>query len=246
MSSEVERLNLSSILRTKAKEFKEAGKIEHALTLLSKAAMIESGRKPENYWRDNGICFCEIGRYEEAIECFDKDIELNRESYETYYAKGVALYVLELFEEALECLYKAYEINYADRLKVEAQVDSLRNHKKFENILKFYNGRKNISKPGDYLFWYYLGLVQYHLGKYHEAAVNFERSSNLKTESVVLYEWAKCELMLNNEEKCLRLLETARIIDPAISMALRIDPAFYVLTNKDRFRILLDHQTILS
>jgi len=237
----IEKLDHALILRKRAEEYRKARRVEDAMMLMSRAAAIEKGKNPKNYWRDTALCLCEIGKYEQAVECFDKDLQLNGESFETYYAKGVALYVLEIHNDALECLYKAYEMKYAVKLKNEIQIELLKSHKKFEDVLKHF-GKLGTSQSHDYLMWYYLGLVLYQVARYKEAAASFEKAAGMSSEPLILYDWAKCELMLNQLDRCYELLETARNHDNAVTKMLRIDPAFDVLRNKDRFRILLDHR----
>lgn len=239
---DIEKLDHASILRKRAEDYRRARRVEDAMMLMSRAAAIEKGRSPKNYWRDTGQCLCEIGRYEEAVECFDKDLQINGDNHETYYAKGVALYVLEIYREALECIYKAYEIKDAQELKTNIQIESLKTHKKFEDVLKQF-GKQGTSKSGDYLLWYYLGLILFQLARYKDATDSFQKAARMSSEPLILYEWAKCELMLNQLDRCCELLETARNHDDSITKMLRIDPTFDSLRNKERFRVLLDHRT---
>lgn len=212
--------------------------------LMSRAAAIEKGRNPKTYWRDTGLCLCEIGRYEEAVECFDKDLQFRGDNFEAYYAKGVTLYALEVYREALECMYKANEIKHAKELKSKIQIESLKAHKKFEDVLRQF-GKQETSKPEDYLLWYYIGLILFQLARYKDATESFEKASKLSSEPLILYEWAKCELMLNRLDQCYELLETARNHDDSVTKMLRIDPAFDSMRNKERFRVLLNHRTNL-
>ncbi|HEX2013770.1 MAG TPA: tetratricopeptide repeat protein [Nitrososphaera sp.] len=238
----IEKLDHVSILRRRAEEYRKAHRIEDAMILMSRAAAIERGKKPKNYWRDTGLCLGEVGRYEEAVECFDKDLQLNGDSFETQYSKGVALYVLEIHNEALECLYKAYEMKYSEKLRSDAQVQSLKNLRKFEDVVIHF-GTQRIPKSDDYLLWHYLGLVLFQLSRYKEAADYLAKAAGMSSEPLILYDWAKCELMLGNPERCYQLLETARNHDAAVTKMLRVDPAFEGLRNNQRFRILLDHRT---
>ena len=60
------------------------------------------------------------GKYQEAIEHFDKAIELDPNYVDAWYNKGVVLDNLGEHEEAIECYDKALELdpNNADAWKV--------------------------------------------------------------------------------------------------------------------------------
>ncbi|MFQ6050093.1 MAG: MBL fold metallo-hydrolase [Candidatus Hydrothermarchaeota archaeon] len=57
-----------------------------------------------------GSCLTEIGRNEEAIECFDKILEIRKDEG-AFYSKGMALIKLKRHEEALESFDEALKIN---------------------------------------------------------------------------------------------------------------------------------------
>ena len=58
-------------------------------------------------WFSKGFALYELGRYEEAIECYDKAIELDPDYADAWKHKGDALYELGRYEEAIECYDKA-------------------------------------------------------------------------------------------------------------------------------------------
>ena len=49
--------------------------------------------------------------YREAVECFEKAIELSPNSPECYYNRGVALYEMGLYEKAEKSFYRAAELD---------------------------------------------------------------------------------------------------------------------------------------
>jgi len=62
-------------------------------------------------WFKKGLDLSEAGKYQEALECFEKAIEINPKEEIAWYNKGVALTNLGKHQEALECFEKAIEIN---------------------------------------------------------------------------------------------------------------------------------------
>lgn len=62
----------------------------------------------------NGIKLANLGKYQEALECFDKAIKLSPNRSETWYNKGSALLKLGRYQEALECYDKSLKLNSKD------------------------------------------------------------------------------------------------------------------------------------
>jgi tetratricopeptide (TPR) repeat protein len=59
---------------------------------------------------NKGVALSALGRYEEAIECYDIILYRVKKDPVAYYNKGVALSALGRYEEAIECYDKAIEI----------------------------------------------------------------------------------------------------------------------------------------
>ena len=54
-------------------------------------------------WNNKGLALGNLGRNEEAIECFDKAIEIQPNNAIFWNMKGVALLFLAKYQEAIEC-----------------------------------------------------------------------------------------------------------------------------------------------
>ena len=61
-------------------------------------------------WHNKGIDLSDLGRYQEAIACFDKAIEINPRCTESWIGKGSILYKLGKYKEALICYDEAIKI----------------------------------------------------------------------------------------------------------------------------------------
>ena len=62
-------------------------------------------------WTNKGAALLDLGRYEEALACFDKALAVNPKLGEAWCNKGSVLSRLGKCEEALACLDKALAIN---------------------------------------------------------------------------------------------------------------------------------------
>ena len=71
--------------------------------------MSDSSKNPD--WIENGILFFNAGKYNEAIECYDKAIKLNPNSLVALYNKGSAVMQLGKYNEVIECYDKAIKLN---------------------------------------------------------------------------------------------------------------------------------------
>jgi len=54
-------------------------------------------------WNNKGIALYRLGKYEEALECYDDAIKLSRDLPEVWNNKSIVLDHLGRYEEALEC-----------------------------------------------------------------------------------------------------------------------------------------------
>ena len=61
-----------------------------------------------------GMSFLENGKYEEALDCFEKILVSNPDNPDIWNKKGIALRSLGRYDEAIESFNKALEINPRD------------------------------------------------------------------------------------------------------------------------------------
>ena len=61
-----------------------------------------------------GINFLDDGKYEEALDCFEKILVINPDDPDIWNKKGVALRSLGRYDEAIESFNKALEITPRD------------------------------------------------------------------------------------------------------------------------------------
>ncbi len=61
-------------------------------------------------WNNKGFILYEMGKYEEAIQAYDKAIEIDPNYLLVWNNKGIALEKLGRYDEAAECYNKAKEL----------------------------------------------------------------------------------------------------------------------------------------
>jgi len=62
-------------------------------------------------WYDKGNALAGIGKYQEAIESYNKGLEINPNYAFAWTNKGNALYYLGKYQEAIQCFDKAIELD---------------------------------------------------------------------------------------------------------------------------------------
>ncbi|MEW6043655.1 MAG: tetratricopeptide repeat protein [Thermoproteota archaeon] len=227
----------TKILRDKIKELKKEHKFEEALLLESQIEDFSKKSKPEDYWIKRGMYLRQMGKYEEALKCFDKNLVINSNSYDSLFEKGKTLYAMRRYNEAIECFFKAYENEYSNLQKHSTLTENLKSHKKLENVLAA--TLDDSMKLRGHDLWHYLAATLTRLRRYEEAIENFNYAAKTNPhDSETFYEWAKCELLLNKPKKCLELLRKACDINSETAKLLRIDPDFEIIRDDEQFRTL--------
>jgi tetratricopeptide (TPR) repeat protein len=61
-------------------------------------------------WNNKGGSLAALGRYEEAIQCYDRALKIDPQSYKTWNNKGSALSALGRRDEALDCFNRSLAI----------------------------------------------------------------------------------------------------------------------------------------
>lgn len=110
---------------------------------------------------------------------------------------------------------------------------------KFEKALIYTDLTVN-EKQLDAEFWCNKGVAFFKLKKYENSKECFTNALEMKEDDPkILYDQAKCELFLGNEEKSMNILEKSCNLDPISKEKLRVDNDFSQLSNNKKFRSIL-------
>lgn len=228
-----------SFFNKKADELKKAKKFEEALKFIDEANKIKDEEKSPDFWYKKGIRLCEFGEYEKALECFDKDLTLRQQNYETFFTKAKTLFQLKKYAESVECFNKASEEHHKQYLQASKKAEHMKKAHKYEKAL-IYADLASHEKPLDENFWHYKGIALLKLEKYDAANSCFTKALEIKNDdSQILYDLAKCEFLAGNEQKSLDILVKSCSLDPANKEKLRVDNDFSKMSENRQFRMIL-------
>ena len=231
--------DIPSFYDKKAEELKKAKKFEEALKFTDKAREVKEEETSEDFWYKKAVRCQEVGEYEDAIKCLDKDLLVHEQSFDSHFLKGQILVQLRNYAEAIECFNKASEERNQKYLQNTKKVDTMKKAHKFEKALIYKDLTSNVVDL-DEDFWHYKGIAFLKLKKYENAKECFTNAlEKKKNESKILYDQAKCELFLGNDEKSLEILKKSCDLNGVNREKLREDEDFSQLSNNKTFRIIL-------
>ena len=98
-------------------------------------------------WADTGDDLYRIGRYNEAIEAFDKAIEINPKDSDAWNGKGSVLFKLNKFDEAIKAYDKAIEINPQNLMAWNNKGNTLNRLNKYDEAIKAFDNAIKIDPP---------------------------------------------------------------------------------------------------
>ena len=121
-------------------------------------------------WLIKGINLKKLGKYDEAIKCYDEAIRINPDDADIWKSKGITLKKLGKYDEAIKCYDEAIKIN---PFAVDAGVwynkgISLNKLGKYDEEIKCYDEAIRINPEYDNA-WYNKGIALTDLERYEEA-----------------------------------------------------------------------------
>jgi tetratricopeptide (TPR) repeat protein len=143
--------------------------------------MVASEMLPDNSadaWVNKGVALCSSGRREEAIQCFDRAIELNHLLEVAWYNKGGVLSELARHEEAISCYDQAIGLNPRYDLTWYNRGNSLKALSRLEEAIRSFD-RAIESNPRLAWAWNNKGTSLSALGHIEEAMQCIDRAIEL-------------------------------------------------------------------
>lgn len=208
-----------------ATEAVKAGNVNDTLKLLDDALKV---KEIDGLWFARGAALGLLSKHEEAVESFDRGIELNRNNAGAWYYRGLSLMKLKRNEDAIGSFDNALRINagmqeaWTQRGLVlgvtgrcEEAIDS------FDRAIKL--------KPDDAAAWLGRGAALAILNKKDEALISLERG--LEIEPDVANYWlmqGHALVQFNEHVKAIESLNRALQIEPDNEQALILRSAIHL------------------
>ena len=156
---------LSVILNNKASALNWIERFDEALELCDKAISLKEYAMP---WANKGIICFKQGKYKEAIDYYDKAIELYPTLSRAYFDKGRALNELKLYDEALHSYSKAININPKHVNAIYNKGLIYYNISKFSEAMRCFDDALAIDS-NHFDAWNYKASTLIKLGRFSEA-----------------------------------------------------------------------------
>ena len=174
---------------------------------------IKSGKSAESYF-DIGLSKFESEEYDEALECFQKALELDKQNPEIYIFIGVCKLSLEEHEEAIDYLHKAIMLDDSEP-ESYLQIAGIKYELgEYKEAIDYYQKAiaLDANNPDYYLA---LGSVYVELENYNEAIISYKKA--LEIDSNIAHSYGQiglCFLAQNNYSEAFEQLVKSLEIDP--------------------------------
>lgn len=191
--------------REKVKELEELRKRSEALfeenERLKKELLTEKGQKEQEVkqryernitnltateWFERGYSLGISGNQKDAVEAFNKSIELNPRLAVVYYNRGVAYHVLGNYQQAIKDLDMAIELNplfsvaYSNRGIAHGELGN------YQQAVKDFNKAIELN-PRLAVAYYNRGNAYFNLGNHQQAIKNFNKAIELNPKDAEAY-----------------------------------------------------------
>jgi tetratricopeptide (TPR) repeat protein len=205
----------------RADAFAKLRKFEEAYAIFKKTREIDSNALDESYiWYNIGIVCSELSKYQEAIDCYDKAIEIQPNFSYAWDNKGDVLSILEKYAESNECHDKAIEIDPKNSRTWTNKGLALYGLRKYQDAIECFDKAIEID-PNNSKAWHNKGLAIEYLNRdYQQAIIYYDKSLSIEPKNSGTWNSKGCALQrLQKHKDALDCFDKAIEIDPNNSKA---------------------------
>jgi tetratricopeptide (TPR) repeat protein len=212
--------------------------------LLKNQALLEEPHQPKEKKVDllfeQGRLFEISDLSEEAIDSYDKALQLKPDYCEAWNNRGVALRKLGRFEEAIASYDKALEVKSDNYEAWNNRGIALRRLGRFEEAIASYDKALEV-KSDNYEAWNNRGIALADIGRFEEAITGYEKALQFKPDDDGAFFNKACAYALqSNLEAVLENLGKAIALNPDKYRAIaQTDSDFDAIREDERFQALV-------
>jgi len=148
------------------------------VSALAYAEKLVTSRGEAKDWSEKGRCLNRLKRYDEALECLDKAIEIDSNYARAWANRGDVLDNLKRYDDALVSLDRALEVDANYRWAWANRGNVLNNLKRYDEALASFDRALEVDANYQWA-WANRGNVLNNLKRYDEALVSFDRALEL-------------------------------------------------------------------
>jgi tetratricopeptide (TPR) repeat protein len=201
--------------------------------------LIPAAVQSAKYYFKQGNAFYFDKQYEEALDSYNKAIEINPDYVPAWHNRGRPLSRLKRYKEAFDSYNKAIEINSDYFLSWYNRGIVLRKLGRYEEAFDSYNKAVEIN-PNYVSAWYNRGIVLRKLGRYEEAINSYSKAIEINPDYVSAWYNIACYYALQaNIEKTVSNLKKTIEIDSKYREKAKTDSDFDTVRQDERFQELL-------
>jgi len=168
-----------------------------------------------------GTALGEIGKYEEAIACYNKVLVINPRYEYAWFNKGNSLVNLGRYEEAIACYDNALQIEPKYKPAWINKGNVLRNLGRYEKAIACYDKAIQIE-PKDATAWNNKGIALRNLGRYDKAIACYDKALQIEPKDATTW---------NNKGNVLGDLVRYEEAIACYDKALQIEPKYELAQN---------------
>jgi tetratricopeptide (TPR) repeat protein len=136
---------------------------------------LEIDSKYVHAWNNKGNALYELGKYNEAIKCYDKAIEIAPKNSDALMMKGMALNYLGVYDEAIECAEKFIEIEGDHAKALALKGEALGYKGRYKEAIECAKKAIEIDNNNDYA-WFVKGYAVDYSGDHDTALTCFDKA----------------------------------------------------------------------
>lgn len=195
--------------------------------------MVEFPNNDEYLWIEKGKSYSNRRKYEEALECYNKAIEINPSNPQAWFEKRHVLYNLGRFEELIELYDKEIENDSSSEIIWRMKANCLKHLDRYEEAIKCYKKIVEINpsnkealdaiecykamriNPSDEETWYMKAECLKRSKRYEEAIKCYNKAIEINPYN---------ENIWRDKGQCLKYLERYEEARKCYDMVIALDP----------------------